>query len=122
MPDSDTVTSTSPAKPLPMAVPTLPTPSISADPDDMQAALASVPRSLLEHVVDVHCHPTDSDMGMTLDVAQEMAIRVCAMATRRSDQRLVAALARAHPAKVIPCFGWCRCFVGTWFSSSRLLT
>ena len=74
---------------------------------EMQARLERVPRSVLEHVIDVHCHPTDSDMGMTLDVAQEMAIRVCAMATRRSDQRLVAALARAHPAKVIPCFGWC---------------
>ncbi|KAI0718955.1 TatD DNase family Scn1 [Cerioporus squamosus] len=78
----------------------------SADPDEMQAALDSVPRSVLEHVVDVHCHPTDSDMGMTLEVAQEMAMRICAMATRRSDQRLVAALARAHPDKVVPCFGY----------------
>ncbi|TFK95032.1 TatD DNase family Scn1 [Polyporus arcularius HHB13444] len=72
----------------------------------MRTALDSVPRSVLEHVVDVHCHPTDSGMEMTLKVAQEMAIRICAMATRRSDQRLVAALARAHPDKVIPCFGY----------------
>ncbi|RPD82188.1 TatD DNase family Scn1 [Lentinus tigrinus ALCF2SS1-7] len=89
-----------------MPEPAKPSPFPSADPDDMQTALDSVPRSVLEHVVDVHCHPTDSDMGMTLKVAQEMAIRICAMATRRSDQRLVADLTRAYPEKVIPCFGY----------------
>ena len=72
---------------------------------EMQEALSSVPRSVLEHVIDVHCHPTDSDMGATLEMAKEMPIRICAMATRRSDQRLVADLARAQPEKVIPSFG-----------------
>ena len=72
----------------------------------LQRELDRVPREVLAHVVDVHCHPTDSDMAMTLAVAEKMPIRVCAMATRRSDQRLVAELARAHPDKVIPCFGW----------------
>lgn len=75
---------------------------------EMQAALANVPGSVLQHVIDVHCHPTDSDMGATLQVVEEMHIRICAMATRRSDQRLVADLARAQPEKVIPCFGWYR--------------
>ncbi|TBU49974.1 TatD DNase family Scn1 [Dichomitus squalens] len=73
---------------------------------EMQARLETVPRSVLEHVIDVHCHPTDSDMAMTLRVAEQMPIRICAMATRRSDQRLVADLARAHPDKVTPCFGY----------------
>lgn len=82
-------------------------PPPSAIPDDLQAAVDSVPRSVLQHVIDVHCHPTDSDMTMTHRVADEMAVRVCAMATRRSDQKLVADLAHAHPDKVIPCFGWC---------------
>ncbi|KAI1793196.1 TatD DNase family Scn1 [Ganoderma leucocontextum] len=77
----------------------------------MEAALASVPRSVLEHVMDVHCHPTDSDMNATLQVVEQMPIRICAMATRRSDQRLVADLARAQPEKVIPCFGY-----HPWFS------
>ncbi len=75
---------------------------------EMQTALAKVSRSVLEHVIDVHCHPTDSDMGATLQVVEQMPIRICAMATRRSDQRLVADLARAQPEKVIPCFGWYR--------------
>ena len=79
----------------------------SDSPDDIQAAIEGVPREVLAHVIDVHCHPTDSDMAMTHKVADDMAIRVCAMATRRSDQKLVADLARAHPDKVIPCFGWC---------------
>lgn len=74
----------------------------------MQATLSSVPRSVLEHVIDVHCHPTDSDISATLQVIEGMPIRICAMATRRSDQRLVADLARAQPEKVIPCFGWYR--------------
>ena len=79
----------------------------SDSPDDIQAAIEGVPREVLAHVIDVHCHPTDSDMAMTDKVADDMAIRVCAMATRRSDQKLVADLARAHPDKVVPCFGWC---------------
>ena len=72
---------------------------------EMQARLERVPRSVLEHVVDVHCHPTDSDMAMTLRTVEQLPIRICAMATRRGDQKLVADLARAHPDKVVPCFG-----------------
>ncbi|KAI0756466.1 hypothetical protein C8Q80DRAFT_32857 [Daedaleopsis nitida] len=78
----------------------------SAVPDDLQAAVDKVPREVLAHVLDVHCHPTDSDMKMTHSVVEDMTIRICAMATRRSDQRLVADLARRHPDKVIPCFGY----------------
>ena len=78
----------------------------SANENDIRNALDGVSRDVLEHVVDVHCHPTDSDMAMTLAVVQDIPMRLCAMATRQSDQRLVADLARAHPDKVIPCFGW----------------
>ena len=72
----------------------------------LQRELDRVPREVLAHVVDVHCHPTDSDFGMTSEFVKELPIRICAMSTRRSDQELVAKLAQAHPEKVIPCFGW----------------
>ena len=60
-------------------------------------------QDVLKHVVDVHCHPTDSEIPD--DVMCELPITVCAMATRQEDQALVAGLARAHPDRVIPCFG-----------------
>ena len=78
----------------------------SANETHMRAALDSVPSGVLAHVVDVHCHPTDSDMATTLAAVQDGPMRLCAMATRGSDQQLVADLARAHPDKVVPCFGW----------------
>ncbi|CDO73096.1 hypothetical protein BN946_scf185007.g150 [Trametes cinnabarina] len=75
--------------------------------EELQRELDKVPRSVLAHVVDVHCHPTDSEAKMTHHVVAEgLPIRICAMATRRSDQELVAGLARAHPDKVVPCFGY----------------
>lgn len=64
---------------------------------------ATVPREVLAHVVDVHCHPTDSPCPD--EVMHSLAVRVCAMATRASDQPLVRDLAAAYPDKVIPCFG-----------------
>ncbi|KAH9858333.1 TatD DNase family Scn1 [Lenzites betulinus] len=74
--------------------------------DELQRELDRVPRAVLAHVLDVHCHPTDSNFAMTVEAAKQMPTRVCAMATRRSDQQLVADLARAHPARVLPCFGY----------------
>ena len=62
---------------------------------------------VLRHVVDVHCHPTDSDIPA--DAITKLPMSICAMATRQHDQVLVADLARAHPDKVIPCFGQCDC-------------
>ena len=59
---------------------------------------------VLAHVVDVHCHPTDSPIDQ--QQIDSLHIRVCAMATRPSDQGLVYDFAIAHPDKVIPCFGW----------------
>ncbi|KAI0828973.1 hypothetical protein BC628DRAFT_1315822 [Trametes gibbosa] len=75
-------------------------------PDELLRDLDRVPHAVLAHVIDVHCHPTDSNFAMTLEVAKSLPMRVCAMATRRSDQQLVADLARAHPDRVIPCFGY----------------
>lgn len=59
--------------------------------------------SVLSHVVDVHCHPTDSEVPD--DVLQDLKIKVCAMATRAEDQSKVRQLAEKWPEKVIPCFG-----------------
>ncbi|KAH9929667.1 uncharacterized protein B0H18DRAFT_859558, partial [Fomitopsis serialis] len=58
----------------------------------------------LAHVVDVHCHPTDSPLDDEL--FSTLPHRICAMATRDTDQELVADLARRYPDKVTPCFGY----------------
>lgn len=61
------------------------------------------PLDVLRHVVDVHCHPTDSDV--TTQAMDNLAITICAMSSRPADQSLVRDLANAYPAKVVPCFG-----------------
>ncbi|KAH9920234.1 uncharacterized protein BXZ73DRAFT_80178 [Epithele typhae] len=83
----------------------------STDDVAIHDAFAAAPRAVLAHVVDVHCHPTDSPTDATHAAVAESPIRLCAMATRQSDQALVAALARAHPDRVVPCFGY-----HPWFS------
>ncbi|KAF9820026.1 hypothetical protein IEO21_01688 [Rhodonia placenta] len=60
--------------------------------------------SILAHIVDVHCHPTDSPTPPEAMTA--MSHRMCAMATRASDQSLVRKLAEQYPDSVIPCFGY----------------
>ncbi|KZT27697.1 Metallo-dependent hydrolase [Neolentinus lepideus HHB14362 ss-1] len=62
------------------------------------------PPSVLRHVVDAHCHPTDTVIQpASMD---KLPIKICAMATRVSDQAKVADLATAYPTKVVPCFGY----------------
>lgn len=61
------------------------------------------PTDVLQHVIDVHAHPTDSNI--TEAEIDQLPITVCAMATRHNDQQLVAKLARALPEKIVPCFG-----------------
>ncbi|KAJ7070789.1 TatD DNase family Scn1 [Mycena amicta] len=61
-----------------------------------------VSHRVLRHIVDVHCHPTDSPIST--DSMQQLGITVCAMSTRERDQRLVRELARNHPDKIIPAF------------------
>jgi len=61
------------------------------------------PSSVLRHIVDVHCHPTDSDIPVESMVNLPMTI--CPMSTHQSDQGLVRDLADAFPDKVVPSFG-----------------
>lgn len=61
------------------------------------------PPDILRHVVDVHCHPTDSHISP--EAMEELPIKICAMSTRPSDQELVRELANGNPDKVVPCFG-----------------
>lgn len=66
--------------------------------------MAQLPAAdILRHIVDVHCHPTDSPVEP--ESMRILPITICAMSTRPSDQHLVRALAKASPDKVIPCFG-----------------
>ncbi|KAF8560110.1 Metallo-dependent hydrolase [Imleria badia] len=67
------------------------------------------PLDVLRHVVDVHCHPTDSDV--TIQAMDNLAITICAMSSRQADQFLVRDLANAYAEKVVPCFGY-----HPWFS------
>ena len=69
--------------------------------------ISKPPQDVLRHVVDVHCHPTDSEIRD--EVVEEMSITICAMATKPDDQALVAELANKFPTKVIPCFGPSEC-------------
>ena len=73
--------------------------TMSADPQPEPIPGAQV----LQHVTDVHCHPTDSPIPR--ESMQDLSITICAMSTRPSDQVLVRELAEAHPDKVVPCFG-----------------
>ncbi len=63
---------------------------------------------VLQHVVDVHCHPTDASLILPESMDQ-LQITVCAMATRQSDQALVQNLATGYPSKIVPCFGMFFC-------------
>ena len=46
--------------------------------------MTDLPADVLEHVVDVHCHPTDS--AISPRAIEELPIKICAMATRPDDQ------------------------------------
>ncbi|KAG8933438.1 hypothetical protein FRC02_011816 [Tulasnella sp. 418] len=75
----------------------------------MSGTTSLPPFEVLEHVTDVHCHPTDSPIPD--DIMDSLKIKVCSMATRADDQEKVKELARKWPDKVTPCFGW-----HPWFS------
>lgn len=65
------------------------------------------PSSVLNHVLDAHCHPTDS-APISSSALEQLQITICAMSTRQSDQSEVRLLAERHPTKVVPCFGQCK--------------
>lgn len=56
-------------------------------------------KDVLEHVYDVHCHPTD-EIDIPDAIMGDLSIRICAMATRWEDQERVSALALRYPQKV----------------------
>jgi Tat protein secretion system quality control protein TatD with DNase activity len=59
---------------------------------------------VLAHLVDVHCHPTDAP-SITTSSIESLPSTLCAMSTQAGDQSKVAALARAHPDRIVPAFG-----------------
>jgi len=62
--------------------------------------IPSLPSSdVLEHIVDVHCHPTD-EAEIADDVMNNLHIKICAMATNSNDQQRVAGLAMRFPDNV----------------------
>lgn len=63
------------------------------------------PPSILAHVVDVHCHPTDTDIPDGFP--DDLHINICAMSAQTRDQPLVRELAIRCPEKVTPAFGEC---------------
>ncbi|KAJ7878610.1 TatD DNase family Scn1 [Mycena leptocephala] len=63
------------------------------------------PTSVLRHVMDAHCHPTEAS-SISADSMERLEINVCAMSTYQGDQSLVRDLALQNPTKVIPCFGY----------------
>lgn len=70
--------------------------------------ISEIPWNLGIH--DAHCHPTDT-MPATAQIPTMKASHLTIMATRYEDQPLVAAVARSHPNKIIPSFGY-----HPWFS------
>ena len=82
--------------------------SPSSSPPDVAHNISStsLPHpEVLRHVVDVHCHPTDTWPVSDEYLINDLQITVCAMSTRAFDQGLVHELASVHPKRVIPCFG-----------------
>ncbi|KAF9486579.1 Metallo-dependent hydrolase [Pholiota conissans] len=62
--------------------------------------------SVLRHIVDAHCHPTDAPEGISDASMAQLDITICAMASVESDQSKVRDLALRFPDKVVPCFGY----------------
>ena len=60
---------------------------------------------ILAHLVDVHCHPTDGP-SITTSPIESLPCTLCAMSTQAGDQSKVAALAQAHPDRIVPAFGY----------------
>lgn len=64
------------------------------------------PPSVLAHLTDVHCHPTDAkEDGVPTKSMEQLQIRICAMSSNQSDQDHVKDLAIIFPDKVTPAFG-----------------
>ena len=77
--------------------------------------------SVLSHLTDVHCHPTDAKDGVPTKSMEQLQIRICAMSSNQSDQDHVKALAIRFPDKVTPAFGHHPWF-SHWISTEKSLS
>ncbi|QRV88012.1 TatD DNase family protein [Ceratobasidium sp. AG-Ba] len=64
------------------------------------------PASVLSHLVDVHCHPTDSSPIPDDHVAGVQLGQICAMSTHTHDQEKVKELGERMGDRAIMCFGY----------------
>ena len=67
--------------------------------------------SILMHITDVHCHPTDAPSDISAESMERLPISICAMSSMQFDQERVKTLASRYPDKVTPAFGY-----HPWFS------
>lgn len=77
--------------------------------------------SVLAHITDVHCHPTDARDGIPTKSMEQLQLTICAMSTNQFDQEKLKALANGFPDKVIPAFGYHPWF-SHWISTERSLS
>ena len=77
--------------------------------------------SVLAHITDVHCHPTDAQDGVPQKSMEQLQIKICAMSSMQLDQERVKALANEFPDKVTPAFGHHPWF-SHWISTERSLS
>jgi Tat protein secretion system quality control protein TatD with DNase activity len=77
--------------------------------------------SVLAHITDVHCHPTDAQDGVPTKSMEQLQIKICAMSTTHLDQEKVKTLANEFPDKVTPAFGHHPWF-SHWISTERSLS
>ncbi|KAF8605421.1 Metallo-dependent hydrolase [Ceratobasidium sp. AG-I] len=64
------------------------------------------PASVLSHLVDVHCHPTDTSPISNEHISSVQLGHVCAMSTHMEDQAKVRELGERMGDRVIMCFGY----------------
>ena len=57
------------------------------------------PREVLEHLVDVHCHPTE-ELEVSDEAMRELPLRICAMSSNSDDQEKVEDLYNRYSQKV----------------------
>ncbi|SPO32215.1 related to Cut9 interacting protein scn1 [Ustilago trichophora] len=92
-------------------------PNTSSQHDSSSSIPAHASSSLVNLLIDTHCHPTDDPSVYTLGnndnisslsdrIAVSPVAKFVCMSTNARDQTLVAQLALLQPTRVIPCFGW----------------
>lgn len=72
---------------------------------DLLHTLPPLPQSLLPHLHDAHCHPTDHPHTLS-QIDTSASGSLCAMSTRPDDQSLVESFSKRNPDTVIPFFGY----------------